>query len=100
MTIMLKELASVKLMKFTLQINLIFSQTFKKSKIKDMQSKNKARSNFIATKCRSYVFFLTSGFKRCLGLISASKAPSIFNANIANCKIITAISFKFELITL
>ncbi len=61
-TIILKELAIVKLMKFILLINFRFSQTFKARKINDMQSKINERSNYITTECKSLDIFLTSGF--------------------------------------
>ena len=73
--IILNELDNVKLMKFTLGINLMFSHTFNVNNIKDMQSKNNARSNFTAMKCKSYVYFLTSGYNNFVGSMSTPKAP-------------------------
>lgn len=53
----------------------MFSHTFNVNNIKDMQSKNNARSNFTAMKCKSYVYFLTSGYNNFVGSMSTPKAP-------------------------
>ena len=98
--IILNELDNVKLIKFTLGINLMFSHTFNVNNIKDMQSKNNARSNFTAMKCKSYVYLRTFGFNNYVGSISAFNAPYIFSKKIANYRIITVASFKLAFITL